>query len=731
MTHRGGAAMRLRDHQRPRGRVYTPTVIQMEAVECGAASLAMMLGYYGCFESLDKLRVACGVSRDGSNAANLVRVARNYGCEAAGYRKSHDDILKGPRPAILFWNNSHFVVFEGASRSAVFINDPIIGHRKVSFSEFQESYSGIMITIQPGEQFEAGGTPKRPVMQLIQMATAYRPQLYFVLILGCLLAVPGFVIPAFMGVFVNDILISHQQDWLGPLIAVLIAAILIQTTLNWVKETSLLRIETHMAAERSANFLWHVLRLPSRFFGMRYLGDITSRIVNIQSIAQTISSEIGTSVVNLFTAIILFALMSFLDPILATLAASGAVLNFVVVRLLHKTRVETSVRLDVEEGKLFGTAVIGLRTIESLKAGGREDDFFAKWSGYHARAITTEQILSRLDQVSALIPGLIGMATMAAALWIGGGRVMDASLTIGGFIAFQVLFAALLTPIQHMVTSTAHVQRVAADLTRLQDVLEHPLDWRHRPGQTSSQSHQSNGSLRFENVTFGYSPLAPPLIENLNLEVRTGGWVALVRKSGSGKSTIGKLASGLYEPWSGRVMIDDRDITSIERRDLADILGAVDQEIVLYEGSMRDNLTLWDHSVSQEALVKATRDAQIFDTISAKSQSFDAEVEENGRNFSGGERQRIEIARALVRDPRLLVLDEATSALDPETEREIMASLRARDVACLVVAHRLSTVRDCDEIIVLDEGRVVDRGTHDDLMSSNGVYSRLIQEGEA
>ena len=702
----------------------------MEAVECGAACLAMVLGYFGRFVSLDTLRVACGVSRDGSNAANIVRVAEQYGCRAAGYRKSADDVLKGSLPAILFWNFNHFVVLEGASNSHVFINDPGIGHRTVSLSEFRDSFSGIVITIEPGESFEPGGKPDRPVVQLLRQAGAYRLQLAFVLLLGSLLAVPGFVIPNFAGVFVDDVLLGHQREWLAPLVTALLLAVLAQTALTWLKDSVLLRIETHMAASRSAAFLWHVLRLPSRFFGLRYLGDITSRIVNVQTLAQTVSSDLGTAAINLFTASVLFVLMMFLDHVLALIAAGGAVINVIVLRALHKTRLETSIRLNVEQGKLFGTAVIGLRTIESLKAGGREDDFFAKWSGYHARAVTTEQLLSRLDQLTALVPALIATGTMAIALWIGGARVMDATLTLGSFIAFQALFSALLAPVQQMVNSAGQIQSVAADLTRLNDVLEHPPDWRHAATGEAVAPDRTAISLKFQNVTFGYSPLAPPLIEGLDLEIRSGGWVALVGKSGSGKSTIGKLASGLYTPWSGSVLVEGRDIRSIERRQLADLLGSVDQEIVLYAGSLRDNLTLWDSSVPQRELVKAARDAQIFDLIASKAKSFDAAVEENGRNFSGGERQRIEIARALVRNPGLLVLDEATSALDPETELKIVTALKARRMSCLVIAHRLSTVRDCDEIIVLEDGRVVERGTHQELLAVRGAYDRLIKESQ-
>ncbi len=550
------------------------------------------------------------------------------------------------------------------------------------------------------------------------------------MLIGVLIAISGFIIPSFTGVFVDDVLLGRQEGWLEPLAVALSAAILAQVVLAWLKSGVLLRVETHMAASRSAEFLWHVLRLPSIFFALRYLGDITSRVTSVQTIAQLISTHIGTAAINLFAASVLFLLMLLLDHVLAAIAIAGALINVIVLRLLHRVRFETSVRLSVEEGKLFSASVIGLKTIETLKASGREDDFFGKWSGYHARAIGTEQLLSRLDQLSALVPALIVTATMAVALWVGGARVMDTTLTLGGFIAFQALFSAVAAPVQQMVDTAGQTQQVAAELTRLDDVLKHPLDWRHVAKTEGAIDPARAVSLKLDDLTFGYNPQAPALIEGFDLEIRKGGWVALVGGSGSGKSTIGKLACGLYAPWHGKVLIEGREITSIERQDLARLIGSVDQEITLFEGSLKDNLTLWDTGIRNEDLMAAARDAQVFDVISSMVGSLEARVEENGRNFSGGERQRIEIARALVRSPALLVLDEATSALDPGTELKIMTALRARGMSCLVVAHRLSTIRDCDEIIVLERGRVAERGTHDQLAAANGSYSRLIREGQ-
>lgn len=699
----------------------------MEAVECGAACLAIVLGYYRRFERLDTLRAACGVSRDGSNAGSIIRVAQQFGCEAEGFQASADAALKGPFPAIIFWNFNHFVVLEGASATHAYLNDPAIGHYRVSRSEFEERYSDVVISVSPGPAFRPGGKPERPLRRLLQQGLAYRAQMVFVLLVGVLIAFPTFIVPNIAGAFVDEVLIGGQASWLRGLIATLIAITLCQTLLAWLKNGVLLRVESHMAASTSASVLWHVLRLPSAFFSARYLGDITSRIASVPMIARVLSFRVATACVSFVMAVILFALMVLLDGRLAAIAIGGALVNVAVLFAVQHYRFETALRLSVDEGKLFGISAIGLRTIETLKAGGREDDFFGKWAGTHARILMAEQKLARIDQISALVPGLTITLTTALILWVGGGLVIEAALTLGALIAFQALLYELGAPLQQVANTAGLSQKVAADMARLDDILNHKLDWRHSASPQTDTGAPEAISLTLEGVTFGYNPLAQPLVEGFDLHLKKGEWVALVGGSGSGKTTIGKLACGLLEPWSGSVRIAGRALTSLNRSTLSGLMASVDQDIVLFEGSMRDNLTLWDPTISQEALMAAARDAHLFDVISSRSGSFETVVEENGRNFSGGERQRIELARALAREPALLILDEATSALDPETELQIMTAMRSRGMTCLVIAHRLSAIRDCDEIIVMDGGRVVERGSHDQLLANEGIYSRLIR----
>ncbi len=714
-----------------RRRVRTPLVIQMEAVECGAASLGMVLGHFGRHVSLDVLRVQCGVSRDGSNAANVLKVARQYGCQTRGMRTTADEVLKGPFPVILFWNFSHFLVLEGASKDRAYLNDPAVGRRAVPFSEFEKSFSGVALAIEPGDGFERGGKRSKPIAEILHQAADYRVQLAFVILIGILIVLPSFTIPNFAGVFVENILLDGQKRWLRPLILALLLAISFQLLLSWLKFATLWRIGTHMTANKTTKFLWHVLRLPSQFFALRYQGDIASRISSVDTVSQLISSQIGVAIFNLFSAAILFVLMIMLEPVLAVVAIVGALTNLVVLRLFHRARFESSVRLSVDQGKLFAASHIGLKAIETLKSTGGEDDFFGKWAGYHARALMSEQSVARLDQLSALMPAFVVTMTTALALWVGGERVIDSALTLGALIAFQALFAAVSEPVQQMVNTVGQTQQAAANLTRIDDVLKHQVDWRHTSdGERQPLPQGGPAALRLENVSFGYNRQAPAMVENFNLTIDRGGWTALVGASGCGKSTLGKLASGLFQPWDGSIQINGVDIRSIDRQSLADTVGFVDQDIVLFEGTFRENLTLWDPSVTEDDLVAAAETAQIVDLLSANAEGIDARVEENGRNLSGGERQRVEIARAIVRSPSLLIMDEATSALDPITELRIMEALKRRMISCLLVAHRLSTIRDCDEIIVLDKGRVVERGSHDELMALDGAYHRLIRAGE-
>jgi NHLM bacteriocin system ABC transporter peptidase/ATP-binding protein len=709
-----------------RGRVRTPTVLQMEMMECGAAALGSVLAWHGRRVPLEELRIACGVSRDGSKAGNVVRAARRYGLEAVGMRREVDEVLAGVFPVIVFWNFNHFVVVEGVSRTKVYLNDPAAGPRTVSREEFADSFTGVSLEFKKGPDFKRGGASQGILPKLTERLKGLQAAIGFVAWISLLLVLPGMVVPGLTAAFVDNVLVQQFNGWLSPLLIGLGATFLLNVALRWLQGLALLRIELRMALEQSAQFAWHVLCLPIAFFSQRHTGDLVQRVDANDRVARLIARDFGNAAANCLTAAFLGAVMISYDVTLAAIVLGSAALNIVVLRLLHGSLSDAALRLQMEQGRLFSTSVIGLQSIETLKAIGGENDFFSKWAGYHARTINSEQRLAIYQQTIDLLPPILLSLTSAAVLGIGALKVIDDDLTLGALVAFQGLLMSFAAPVQQMVGVAAKVQQASADLSRLDDVLHHARDWRFTATADAPAGARAAGHLSMQDVSFGYNLLEPPLIENFSLDVAPGRWVALVGESGSGKSTLGKLITGLVEPRAGEIRIDGHTLPAWGRERLSTIVASVDQDIHLFAGTVHDNVTIWDDTVDHAHLVAAVDDAGLMSTVSNMPGNFKAVVEEGGRNLNGGERQRIEIARALVRDPAILVLDEATAGLDAMSENEVLKAVRRRGMTCVLVAHRLSTIRDCDEIVVLERGKVVERGTHATLMAAQGAYARLI-----
>ncbi len=720
-----------------RRRVRTPHILQMEAVECGAAALAIVLGHYRRFVPLEELRVECGVSRDGSKATNIVKAARKYGLTAKGYRHEPAGLRKLPVPMIVHWNFNHFLVVEGFDGQRVFLNDPAFGPTEVTAEEFDKAFTGVVLTFEPTDQLVPGGEKAGLVQPLARRAKGLAAALAFVVLVGFALLVPGTVAPSFTRVFVDQVLVKGLDAWLRPLLLFMAATALVVGALTALQGRYLLRLEARLALGNSSRFFWHVLRLPIEFFNQRYAGEIGNRVHINNRVAVLLSRDLATTALSLTVVVIYALLMLQYDFVLSLVSVAIAALNVLALRYVAARRAVLSQRLQQDRGKLMGTAMGGLQTIETVKASGSEADFFARWAGHQAKVVNAGQQLQLTEIFLGAVPPLLLSVNVALVLGIGGLRVIDGHLTMGMLMAFQSLTLAFLAPVNRLVGLGGQLQELQGGLNRLDDVLRAPLDPLAReleePAASAGEarpeklaSSRLDGYLTLREVTFGYSRLAPPLIDKLSLELRPGSRVALVGGSGSGKSTVARLVAGLYEPWSGEILFDGRPRAEISRTVMAQSLTVVDQDICMFEGSLRDNLTLWDQTVSEHNLTTAAKDACIHDDITARPGGYGAAVEEAGRNFSGGQRQRLEIARALVVNPRILVLDEATSALDPTTEKIIDDNLRRRGCTCLIVAHRLSTVRDCDEIIVLEKGQVVQRGTHADLVAQGGVYARLI-----
>lgn len=719
----------------PKGRVKTSTILQMEAVECGAASLAIILDHHGLIKPLEELRVACGVSRDGSKASNIVKAARGYGMVAKGFKTDPKALRGMAMPAIIHWNFNHFVVLEGFEKGMVYINDPARGPRVVSEEEFDESFTGIVLVFEAGPDFQKGGDKPGIVKSLSRRLSGSEMAAVYVILVGLALVIPGLVIPTFTKIFVDDILVKQMTDWLRPLLIAMVLTAILRGVLTWLQQYYLLRMETKLALSSSSQFFWHVFKLPIEFFSQRFGGDIASRVLINDRVARLLSGDLATNVLNLVMIVFYGALMFFYDVVLTLVGISISIINVAALHYVSRKRVDENQKLLQERGKMMGVAMGGLQMIESIKASGGESDFFARWSGYQAKMVNAQQHLGFYTQMLTTVPPFLTALNTAVILTVGSFRVMDGHMSMGMLLAFQTLMASFTGPIEKLTQLGTQLQDAEGDMNRLDDILHHDPDpqLEAQAEEARKKSNESemlvklSGHLELRNITFGYSRQEPPLIADFNLTVHPGARVALVGGSGSGKSTIAKLVAGLYQPWSGDILLDGKPRNDIPRNVVNNSMGVVDQDIFLFEGIVRENLTLWDSTVPEANVVQAAKDACIHDEIAIKPNGYDGSVSESGANFSGGQRQRMEIAKALVHNPTMLILDEATSALDPITEKEIDENLRRRGCTCLIVAHRLSTIRDCDEIIVLDQGKVIQRGTHDQLKYEDGPYAKLIE----
>ena len=712
-----------------RRRVHTRPILQMEAVECGAAALGIVLDYYGRRVPLEELRVACGISRDGSKAGSMVRAARHYGLEAQGFRRETAEILAGPFPSIVFWNHNHFVVLEGVTKDRVYLNDPAVGRRHVSRQEFAAAFSGVILVLRPGASFERGGPPRRLLVPLLQRLRSYEPTLAFVGCTGLMLAVPAILVPGATRIFVDDVLIQRFDGWLGPLLIGLVVMFGLNAILTWVQQMTLRLLQRRLAVEQAALFMWQLLSLPMEFFSQRFAGDLANRVNANDRVGTLLTLDLMGAAVSCLTAAIVGVFMVFYSGVLAAIAVTGVAFSVLAVWLVNQPLRDTALRLQADQGKLFAASVSSLQSIETMKATASEDDFFSKWSGYHARAINSEQRLAIYQQIAGLVPSIVSSLTSMSVLGIGALLVVDGSISLGTLIGFQVLLGGFSRPIQGIVEVASKVQQASAELAHIDDVRHYRRDWRFRETPPlPPAANATGGHLVMENVSFGYSPLEAPLIDAFSLDLKPGQWVALVGESGSGKSTIGRLVSGLYETRAGSVRIDGLSLADWGRDRLAHVVASVDQDIHLFQRTLRDNVTMWDTTLPHAKLAAALDDAGLTDAVRRLPRNVDAWIDEGGSNLNSGQRQRIEIARALMQEPAVLVLDEATSALDAVRESEILQALRRRGMTCVVIAHRASTIRDCDEIVVLERGKVVERGSHAALLATEGAYARLLRE---
>ncbi len=707
-----------------------PVVMQLEALECGAASLTMVLAYYGLWIPLEQVRKDCGVSRDGSNARNVLRAARSYGLVAKGFRFEPETLKeKASFPCIIHWNFNHFVVLNGFKGGKAYINDPARGAVAVTMEEFDKSFTGVCLQFEPGEAFVPGGKPASVIRFARRRLQGMGSSVVFVVVTMVIASLANLIDTGFSRVFIDQLLSGRNPSWLLPFTVCLSVLALLQVIASWMQAVYSLRIDGKMSAVGNAEYMWQILRMPMEFFSQRMAGDIKARMGTNATISAALVNTLAPLAINTLMMVFYLVVMLRYSVPLALVGVASVIINLFVSRAISAKRVNLTRVMMRDAGKLAGATVSGIEMIETLKASGAENGFFEKWAGYQAGVNTANIHFMHLNERLGLIPEAVSHLTSTAVLILGVWLAMRGEFTVGMVLAFQGILTSFTAPAGLLISSGQTMQEMRTDMERVQDVLEYPLDvlCQDEAAADEAESYDKlSGSIVMRDVTFGYAKLAPPLIESFNLNLKPGSRVAFVGASGCGKSTLANLISGLYQPWSGEILFDGKPISEIDRSIFTGSVAVVDQDIILFEDTVANNIKMWDNSIEDFEMIMAARDAQLHDDIMQRDGGYQYKLTEGGKDFSGGQRQRLEIARVLAQDPTVIILDEATSALDAKTEYEVVKAIKNRGITCIVIAHRLSTIRDCDEIIVMDNGKVVERGTHDELMSQNGMYVQLV-----
>lgn len=706
-----------------------PVIMQLEALECGAASLTMILAYYGKWIPLEQVRIDCGVSRDGSNAKNILKAAIYYGFIAKGYRYEPDVLKKkGKFPCIIHWNFNHFVVLDGFKGDKAYINDPSRGEVAISMKEFDESFTGICLMLEPSENFVPSGKPKKMSEFAIKRLKGSGAAIAFVTLTTVISSLIGILNPALSRFFLDKLLTQQNPEWAKPFLLDFAGLGIIQVIIAYINTVYSLKINGKMAVVGTTSFMWKVLRLPMEFFSQRMAGDIQMRQVSNSMIASTLVYTLAPLFLNAIMLVFYLVVMIRYSIILTFVGTASIFLNLYISRIISKKRINITRIKQIDEGKLAGTEVSGIEMIETIKSSGAENGFFEKWAGYQASVNTQNVRFEKIERRIGIIPSIISQLASIAVLILGTHYAMTGQFTVGMIMAFQGFLSSFTNPAMMLISAGQTLQEMRTDMERVDDVMEYPCDveFDDTVNDENTKYDKLTGNIEIKNVTFGYSKLSEPLISDFNLSIKQGQRIAFVGTSGCGKSTLSKLISGLMKPWSGEILFDGKPISEIDRSVFTGSLAVVDQDIIVFEDTISNNIKMWDNSIEDFEVIMASRDAQIHEDIMQRVGGYDYKLTEGGKDLSGGQRQRMEIARVLAQDPTIIILDEATSALDAKTEYDVVNSIKDRGITCIVVAHRLSTIRDCDEIIVMNKGKVIERGTHDELYAKNGYYTQLV-----
>lgn len=717
-----------------KNRVKTPSIFQMEVTECSAICLGIILAYYGKYVPTDELRKACNVTRDGSSALNIVKAANAYGLDAKGYTMEPEAIKSVTFPAIIFWEFEHFVVLEGYSNGFYYINDPATGPRKVTHQEFDLQFTGLVLEFSLLETFEKSGKPVSLFSLIYPILNQVKGPIFFILLCELGILIPALALPGFSQVFVDRFLVSGDLSWGFGFIWGVLLAIGLLCAFTFLQRLVFTYLKAKLSLSMSSKALWHLLRLPIEFFSQRYPGELAYRMTLIEPVVEALTGNLAKTVIDMLLIVVFGGIIAYHSPIIALIAFVAGICNIWLIKYIFRARQDDFGRYQAALGKSSAYSLGLIESIESIKAMGLENKFYTRWAGYYTKAANALHSIGHKDIWLGVVPPFINSLTVVALVAIGGLQVIEGKITVGIFVAMQILLANFMLPLMRLVSFSQVIQLMKINLSRLEDLMKYPLahEFKEQTIQSveSTQLIKLDGQIDIKNIVYGYCPLDAPLLDGISISIPVGKAIALVGRTGSGKSTLTKLLAGFLQPWQGEIYYDSQPLHQIPRLRLTSSVSIIEQNPFIFRGTIRDNLSLLNQLVHQEELVKACMDACIHDEILQRVGGYDMLLEENGTNLSGGQRQRLEIARGLLKNPSILILDECTSALDPEVEERIIRNIHRRGCTIIMIAHRLSSIKNCDEIYVMENGHIVNHGPHETLKKESPIYAEWIEAEE-
>lgn len=712
-----------------------PVIMQYENQESGAVSLSMILGYYGKWLAGGMVKEDVGPCRDGANAYHIAKAAQSYGLNADVQKLKSDEFFqKASFPCIVHWQYTHFLVVKGVKKGDVYINDPKKGDYRISKKAFEERYTGFCIFFEPSESFVPEGHRKTLTEFIKERLNHMSVALFFVLMTTFLISMLKIFRQGMSRLFIDRLMTGDYGSWEKPFLYLLSAVTVVELIVQAIKDYYMNRINGKISVVSSTSYMWHVLKMPLSFFASRLTGDINFRKKLSVEVAGRLVTIFGPLVLQIIMMVLYLGIMVSYSVILAIIGVASVLINAIIGRVIAKKITRITREQMTSNGIMGGTLSAGIQMIETIKASGAENGYFELWSGYQANVVAQQNKANKVNQHLGMVPQIVSGISGNLVLIVGALLIMNGQFTPGSLMAFQGILTLFTAPANALIGFRKDLQEMHADMERIDDVMEteEDISWKKRESEDNSRSQDEtykklSGQLTMKDISFGYSRLDDPLIENFNLDLKPGKSVAFVGPSGCGKSTLAKLISGLYQPWKGSITFDGKDLLDIDNSVFRGSLAVVDQDIILFEDTIENNIKMWDNTIENFEMILAARDAQIHYDIMKREEGYRHRLAPEGKDFSGGERQRLEIARVLAQEPTIIILDEATSALDAKTEFDVVQGIKDRGITCIVIAHRLSTIRSCDEIIVLEHGHVMERGTHNELLKKDGLYAELVK----